>query len=180
MNNIKPLFYEFNCPKNKFKHIIIDIFLVPLLSIIVYIFIKVLLLNKLIQNPDTLSMVGKITFVLVLTLISFLTVEYEKNMKGVYVYDDCIQIVYAITKRNLFNIKPIIKYDEIKEFDAVEKNIENLMKYSISFNFIAGKGDEYIRLITNYEKEFYFVVKNQDEFIKQVNLRIERIKFLEK
>lgn len=180
MKNTEPLFYEFNCSKNKFKHIIADILLVPSVSIFVYSFIKVFLLDKLIQNQHILYSVGKITFVAVLILISFLTVKYENSMKGVFVYDDFIQIIYAITKINYFNIKPIIKYDEIKEFEAIEKNFRNSMKYNISFNYIAGKGDEYIRLITNSDKEFYFAVKNQEDFIKQVNLRMERIKFLEK
>ena len=102
-------------------------------------------------------------------MLFFLYFKYTKTLKGVFIYDEYIEIIYAITKRHIFNIKPKIRYSEITECKVIENSAYNFKKYNIPANFICGKGKEFVMMTTYNEQEFFFVVENQKEFVKEIN-----------
>lgn len=174
MNKSKIKFYEFYNPKSRFKQIA-EILLLLLVTVCIYIFIKFAFLSALIQTLTTLSVVGNIALLFMLIIVFSLYFKYTKTLKGVFIYDEYIEIIYAITKRHIFNIKPKIKYSEITECKVIENNAYNFEKYNIPANFICGKGREYVMLTTYNEQEFFFAVENQKEFVKEINEKLQNL-----
>ena len=174
MNKSKIKFYKFYNPKSRFKQIA-EILLLLLVTICIYIFIKVVFLSALIQPPTTLSVVGNITLLFMLIIAFFLYFKYTKTLKGVFIYDEYIEIIYAITKRHIFNIKPKIRYSEITECKVIENSAYNFKKYNIPANFICGKGKEFVMLTTYNEQEFFLAVENQKEFVKEINEKLQNL-----
>lgn len=173
MNDSEVLFYKFHEPK-KAKKVIEILSLFPV-AVIIYMFVKILILNKIFQNNDSALSISKIiSFAITLAFVIFLYCKYTKTLKGVFVYNDYIQIVYAITQRHFFNIKPIIRYHEIETCLIIENNIHNRIKYNIPANFISGQGTEYVMLTTYNNQEFFFVVENQNDFIEQIELHMKK------
>lgn len=160
-------FYEFSSKGKAGK--LFGLFLLPIFTLIFYLFFKVLFLN----NTSIPSYIDKIIFILLLVILVCIYIVYHNTLKGVFICENHIQIVYAITKRNLLNIKPKIKYNEITKCEIIPDTTENRIKYSISFNFVAGAGDEYVMIKTINDKIFFFCVENQKELIEEINKRID-------
>lgn len=167
-------FYEFfnNKETNKAKKVF-EIMLLPLIAIVLYFFIKIIFLEKFITDTDFLSKISKAILICSFIVIICLYIVYNRTLKGVFIYSDYIQIVYAITKRNLLNIKPKIKYTSIKRCEKIVNNTNNKIKYNIAINYIAGNNNEYVMLETVDNKLFFFCVENQDAFIEDVVKRMK-------
>lgn len=164
-------FYEFDNLDNSKTKKFFEILLLPIFTFIFYLFFKVLLLDKIITDLTVLSNVSKIVLCVSFIIVLFVYVIYNKSLKSVFIYDEYIQIVYAITKRNLLNIKPKIKYSSIIKCEKIPNNADNKIKYNIALNYISGNGDEYVMLETVDNQIFFFCVENQDDFICNIKKR---------
>lgn len=168
-------FYEFkdNINSGKTKKFF-EILLLPILAFIFYLFFKVLFLNRVITDINVLSNVSKIVLCVSFIIVLCVYVIYSKTLKGIFLYSDHIQIVYAITKRNLLNIKPKIKYSSITKCENIANSVDNRIKYNIALNYISGSGDEYVMIETIDNQIFFFCVENQFEFICDIKARCSK------
>ena len=164
-------YYEFSSKRKAGN--LFGLFLLPIFTLFFYLFFRVLFLNKIVNSTSIPSYIDKIIFILLLVIFVCIYIVYHNTLKGVFIYESHIQIVYAITKRNLLNIKPKIKYNEITKCEIIPDTTDNRIKYNISFNFIVGDGDEYVMIETINDKIFFFCVKNQKELIDEINKRIK-------
>lgn len=162
-------FYEFASVRKSRNFF--GIFLLPILTLVFYLFFKVLFLDRVLNSVNIPLFINIIVLTFILVFFICVYTIYHKTLKGVFVYNDYIQIVYAITKRNLLNIKPKINYNEIAKCEIIPNSFDNKIRYSISFNYIAGSGDEYVMIETIDNKTFFFCVENQNEFVEELNKR---------
>lgn len=123
--------------------------------------------------------IGLILFASFFTLSLCMIIQFLP--KCVILNDDSVKIKRHYLNPNYyirgFNDKILIKkIVECKKYNGYRYRLDRSLPYAVYyFNW-----DDLVEINTENEKRYLIPIKNSDDFIKQVNLRMERIKFLEK
>ncbi len=139
-------------------------FIYPIIVIGAFLFVL-----HLFRITDNFELWMYFAFILLSFIISIIfTVKYFVSLKGVFIYDEYLEIErhYINDLNPVANIK--IYYKDIKSIYSSRQRIP-LGSWKAKKQIVTG-GDlsYYVEIILNGGKEFFFPVKNQEEFIKDL------------
>lgn len=92
--------------------------------------------------------------------------------KGVIVYDSFFEIARYTTTRTIQKMNIAIPYSEIS---SIFINHQNL-RYTRNFRKLlipAGARTSYVELTLKSGKQYFFAVENQEDFVKEIKMKIE-------
>lgn len=151
-------------------------FIIPVSPVILYVFIKIMLLEKLFGESFMPGMINIISIMISFLLGIVWLIKYKNSLKGVFLYDAYLQI-----DRHLYSpyyisiINPKIRYDEIKSCEINPRKSENYKQWNDKqLHYLGGSGDSYIRLETIHDKVYCFCIENQEDFVDEINKRINQ------
>lgn len=173
-NDIK--IYQFDESSIKYK--IMDnatVFItLPIIPMFLY-YVVYLLISKLAGDnviPSSLHIVFLVSsFILGIVWL----IKYKTTLKGVFLYDDYLQIErHFPSKYYLFVLNPIIKYNDIKNCEIRPTKPRNKEEWNeIRLYFMSGSSTEYIRIETKNDKIYLFSVENYIECFNEICKRIQ-------
>ncbi len=166
-------FYEFD---NKIKgYTVIDnIFAfigLPFAPLIFYCFIKMIILDGFFGEDFIPSILNRIFLLISFVLGIVWLVIYRTSLKGIYMYNDHLQIERnEFSKYHPFSFNPKIKYEDIQSCTIHPKKSRNYKEWNEKqMYFVGGSADEYVRLETIHGKIYCFCIEKQDEFVDEIN-----------
>lgn len=167
-------FYEFIYERKSIFDSITVFIMLPISPIALYYSVKIVILEKIFGENFMPSTVNKIIVFIAFVLGVIWLVVYKTSLKGVFLYDDYLQIDRHIySKYYLFNINPKIKYENIKSCTICPKKSRSYKEWNErQLYHIGGYAQEYVRLETEFDKIYCFCVEKQEEFVNEVNQRI--------
>lgn len=165
-------FYEFSQDITHYKAIdnIGSFFVLPLAPVAFYYFV-ILILEKFLGDSFMPPLLNKIFIICAFILGVIWLIVLKKSLKGIYIYDDYLQIErHIFSQYYTFNINPKIRFDEIKSCSICPKESRSYKEWNEKqLYFMGGASDEYVRLETIYDKIYCFCIENQEEFAEKIN-----------
>lgn len=165
-------YYEFSNDIKQYKVLdCISSFLVlPIAPIILYYFVKLMIIEKIFGDEFIPSNINKVIVFVAFILGLIWLIKFKTSLKGLFLYDNYLQIErHSFTKYYMFNINPKIKYSEITSCTICPKESRSYKEWNEKqLYFVGGSADEYVRLETKNDKIYCFCIENQEEFVEEV------------
>lgn len=118
---------------------------------------------------------------IILLLGAIVSIRYLVTKKGVFICDDCVQVVgfriARYTRSNLFPdrliLKHTIKYSDI-DTCVLEKLSKSNTGFALTYRYggYGEYGDNLVEIKTKSNRLYYFFIEDSESFVEQVNEKI--------
>ncbi len=150
---------------NKLINFLIPFFIFGIISMILY--------ETPISDFWWFSIAIKVAFVICFIFAILLTCMYKNKPKGVFLYNDYIDIYrQSVSRGHTFKMNFRINISDIKSCEI--KKVDDSNNGVLLYHMIGGTGDYFVMIRTNNDRVFCFCLENQNEFVEQLKEKIEK------